>query len=173
MDETKLVIHHGGSWMGNCYEGDKLLPEVFVFVSAKETTDCVQYDNLCNLPTSQPVYGRAISGRTLITVMIARYPTLAEVVTTMNIGMMVWVVVLEVLEDMDVLVHWVLQHLTVFPFDRMVWVTMLIKLLNMLPHELGLFLEQKGILLNPLARMKVVQMMADYTRVEYFNARKI
>ncbi|KAK2656718.1 hypothetical protein Ddye_009770 [Dipteronia dyeriana] len=36
---------------------DKLLPEVFVSVSAKETTDCVQDDNLCNLPTSQPVYG--------------------------------------------------------------------------------------------------------------------
>ncbi|KAK2661570.1 hypothetical protein Ddye_000144 [Dipteronia dyeriana] len=36
---------------------DKLLPEVFVSVSAKETTDCVQYDNLFNLPTSEPVYG--------------------------------------------------------------------------------------------------------------------
>ncbi|KAK2648781.1 hypothetical protein Ddye_016270 [Dipteronia dyeriana] len=120
MDEMKLVIHHGGSWMSNCYEGgmikwvnvprcvsydglvklvedvvkvdvarynlqlwslaftisgtvrpriendndmscmmnvDKLLPEVFVSVSAKETADCVEDDNLCNLPTSQPVYG--------------------------------------------------------------------------------------------------------------------
>ncbi|KAK2659084.1 hypothetical protein Ddye_005617 [Dipteronia dyeriana] len=44
---------------------DKLLPEVFVSVSMKEATDCVQDDNLvqstfldqCNLPTSQPVYG--------------------------------------------------------------------------------------------------------------------
>ncbi|KAK2645552.1 hypothetical protein Ddye_020747 [Dipteronia dyeriana] len=120
MDETKLVIHHGGSWVGNCYEGgmtkwvnvprcvsydglvklvedvakvdvarynlqlwsltftisgtarpriendndvscmmnvDKLLPEVFISVSAKETTNCMQDDNLCNLPTSKPVYG--------------------------------------------------------------------------------------------------------------------
>ncbi|KAK2642683.1 hypothetical protein Ddye_024446 [Dipteronia dyeriana] len=119
MDATKLVIHHGGSWVSNCYEGgmkkwvtvprcvsydglvklvedvakvdvvrynlqlwslaftisgtarpriendndvscmmnvDKLLPEVFVSVSAKEATDCVQDDNLCKLPTSQPVY---------------------------------------------------------------------------------------------------------------------
>ncbi|KAK2654176.1 hypothetical protein Ddye_014032 [Dipteronia dyeriana] len=121
MDETKLVIYHGGSWIGNCYEGgmtkwvnvprcvsyeglvklvedvvkvdvarynlqlwslaftisgtarpriendndvscmmnvDKLLPEVFVSVSAKETIDCVQDDNLCDLPTSQLVYVR-------------------------------------------------------------------------------------------------------------------
>ncbi|KAK2655056.1 hypothetical protein Ddye_008108 [Dipteronia dyeriana] len=68
---------------------------------------------------------------------------------------------------MDVLVHRVLLHLTVFSFERMVWVTMLIKL-NMLPHELGLFLEPKGILLNPLARRKLVQMMADYTMRHLF-----
>ncbi|KAK2642670.1 hypothetical protein Ddye_024433 [Dipteronia dyeriana] len=123
MDEMKLVIHHGGSWVGNCYEGgmtkwvnvprcvsydglvklvenvvkvdvarynlqfwslaftisgtarpriendndvscmmnvDKLLPEVFISISVKETTYCVQDDNLCHLPTSQPVYDPSV-----------------------------------------------------------------------------------------------------------------
>ncbi|KAK3204951.1 hypothetical protein Dsin_018997 [Dipteronia sinensis] len=135
MGVKKLVIHHGGSWAANCYEGgmtkwvhvpigltyddfvklvqdaakvdahrstlelcslaftttgtarpriendkdvscmmdeDKLLPEVYVTVSKKVATHCVQNgtileedDNLihstflqqCNLPTPQPVYG--------------------------------------------------------------------------------------------------------------------
>ncbi|KAK3229738.1 hypothetical protein Dsin_001619 [Dipteronia sinensis] len=135
MGAKKLVIHHGGSWAANCYEGgmtkwvhvpisltyddlvklvqdvakvedhrstlelcslaftttgttrpriendkdvscmmdeDKLLPEVYVTVSKKVATHCMQNgtileedDNLvhstflqqCNLPTPQPVYG--------------------------------------------------------------------------------------------------------------------
>ncbi|KAK2648993.1 hypothetical protein Ddye_016482 [Dipteronia dyeriana] len=132
MGARKLVIHHGGSWVDNCYNGgmtkwvnvrisvsydslvkfvqdvvkvdiarynlqlcslaftisgtthpriendndvscmmneDKILPEVFVSVSMKETTDCVQDDNLvqstfldqCNLPTSQPMYNGFLS----------------------------------------------------------------------------------------------------------------
>ncbi|KAK3205173.1 hypothetical protein Dsin_019219 [Dipteronia sinensis] len=36
------------------------------------------------------------------------------------------------------------------------WVTVLIKIVNMLPNELGLFLDPKGIHLNPLARRKSI-----------------
>ncbi|KAK3230068.1 hypothetical protein Dsin_001949 [Dipteronia sinensis] len=102
--------------------------------------------------------------------MIARYPTLTEVVTKMKIAIIVWVLVLGVLEDMDVLVHRVLLHLAVIPFERMDWVTVLIKVVNILPQELGLFLDPKGIRSNLLARRNQFQMMAGYTR-EQFEVR--
>ncbi|KAK3229653.1 hypothetical protein Dsin_001534 [Dipteronia sinensis] len=66
---------------------------------------------------------------------------------------------------MDVVVHRVLLHLAVYPFERMDWVTVLIKVVNMLPQELGLFLDPKGIRSNPLARRNQFQMMAGYTRI--------
>ncbi|KAK2655368.1 hypothetical protein Ddye_008420 [Dipteronia dyeriana] len=179
MDATKLVIHHGGSWVGNCYEGGmtkwvnvlkgvsydvlvKLVQDVakvdvarynlqlwsLAFTISSTAHPRIENDNdvscMMNVDKTQ-VYvtmkplmiKRTVSGRTPITVMIARYPMLTEVVTTIKIASRVWVLVLAVLVDMDVLVHGVLLHLVVFPFERMVWVTMLIKLLNMLPHELG------------------------------------
>ncbi|KAK2656973.1 hypothetical protein Ddye_010025 [Dipteronia dyeriana] len=211
MDATKLVIHHGGSWAGNCYEGGmtkwvNVLRGVNYDALVKLVQDVAKVDDVrkqqivCKMtngysrhfltnvtyllhnPCMTQVYvmmkplmiKRTVSGRTLITVMIARYPTLAEIVTKMKIAFMVWVLVLvlAVLVDMDVLVHLVLLHLVVFPFDRMVWVTMLIKLLNMLPYKLGLFLDLKGILSNPLAWRKHFQMMTGYTGLYVWMKKK-
>ncbi|KAK3185021.1 hypothetical protein Dsin_032307 [Dipteronia sinensis] len=268
MGAKKLVIHHGGSWAANCYEGgmtkwvhvligltyddlvklvqdvakvevhrstlelcslaftttgtarlridndkdvscmmdeDKLLPEVYVTVSKKVATHCVQNgtileedDNLvhstflqqCNLFTPQPLYDgflRQLAACGSISMldpivcndetiddeenrMIARYPTLTKVVTEMKIAIIVWVLVLGVLEDMDVLVYRVLLHLVVIPFERMDWVTVFIKVVNMLPHKVELFLDPKGIRSNSLARRNRFQMMAGYTR-EQFEVR--
>ncbi|KAK3225677.1 hypothetical protein Dsin_005539 [Dipteronia sinensis] len=184
---------------------EKLLPEVYVTISKKVATHCVQNgtileedENLvqstfleqCNLPTPQPVYGgflrqlAAYGSIPILGPIICNDETIDEernsqpsdTDTTDDSS----------LPDLDRGSHEdedcnhgmgsgsgsIGGHgcAVVFPFERIDWLTVLIKVVNMLPHELGLFLDLKGIRSNPLALRNQFQMMASYTR-EQFEVR--